>query len=113
MKISDELLAVYAEGNATTEEKNQVRQYLMENPKELESVMMMMDEDYDLEVDLSSEVVEDKRILSEQLSHDICYSAAAFAPNVVSLQRIRTSSNGKDNNTFDQQLGNLLSELDL
>ena len=51
MKISNELLAAYAEGKVTKEERNQVRQYLAENPQELESVMMMMDEDYELSVD--------------------------------------------------------------
>ena len=50
MKISNELLAAYAEGNVSTEERNVVRQYLAEYPQELESVMMMMDEDYELEV---------------------------------------------------------------
>ena len=50
MKISNELLAAYAEGKVTKEERNQVRQYLAENPQELESVMMMMDEDYELSV---------------------------------------------------------------
>ena len=44
MKISNELLAAYAEGNVSTEERNVVRQYLAEYPQELESVMMMMDE---------------------------------------------------------------------
>ena len=51
MKISNELLAAYAENNVSKEERNQVRQYLKENPSELESVMMMMDEDYEMEVE--------------------------------------------------------------
>lgn len=48
INISDELLAAYAEGNVSHDERIAVRQYLMANPDELESVMMMMDEDYDL-----------------------------------------------------------------
>lgn len=51
MKISNELLAAYAEGKVTKEERNQVRQYLAGNPQELESVMMMMDEDYDIQLE--------------------------------------------------------------
>lgn len=51
MEITNELLAAYAEGNVSESERNAVRQYLIENPKELESVMMMMDEDYDIQLD--------------------------------------------------------------
>lgn len=46
--ISDELLAAYAEGQVTPEERQQVRQYLAENPREFQSVLMMMDCDYEL-----------------------------------------------------------------
>ena len=49
--ISDELLASYAEGNASQDERMVMRQYLMDNPDELESVVMMMDEDYGLDID--------------------------------------------------------------
>lgn len=51
INISDNILAAYAEGNVSYDERIAVRQYLMENPNELESVMMMMDEDYDLALD--------------------------------------------------------------
>ena len=51
MNISNELLAAYAAGNVTNDERNAVRQYLAEHPQELESVMMMMDEDYELDLD--------------------------------------------------------------
>ena len=51
MEITNELLAAYAEGNVSESERNAVRQYLIDNPKELESVMIMMDEDYDIQLD--------------------------------------------------------------
>ena len=51
INISDELLAAYAEGNVSNDERMAVRQYLMDNPDELESVMMMMDDDYDIVLD--------------------------------------------------------------
>ena len=51
MEISNELLAAYAEGNVSESERDVVRQYLMENPDELESVLMMMDEDYDIQLE--------------------------------------------------------------
>lgn len=50
MVITNELLAAYAEGNVTAEERKAVRAYLTEHPSQLESVMRMMDRDYDLEV---------------------------------------------------------------
>ena len=56
MKITDELLAAYAEGNVSEPERQAVRQYLTDNPSELETVMMMMDEDYELEVDDEDDV---------------------------------------------------------
>lgn len=51
MNINDELLAAYAEGNVDAKERMAVRHYLAEHPEELESVMIMMDEDYDISSD--------------------------------------------------------------
>lgn len=51
MDITNEQLAAYAEGNVSEEERMDVRQYLTENPQEWDSVLMMMDEDYDLTLD--------------------------------------------------------------
>ena len=51
MEISNELLAAYAKGSISESERNVVRQYLIDNPEELESVMMMMDDDYDIQLD--------------------------------------------------------------
>lgn len=51
MKITNELLAAYAEGNVSQEERQAVRHYLTENPCEWDSMLMMMDEDYDLTLD--------------------------------------------------------------
>ncbi len=48
MEITNELLAAYAEGNVSESERKAVRQYLTDNPEELETVMIMMDDDYDL-----------------------------------------------------------------
>lgn len=51
MKITDELLASYAEGNVSLQERKAVRQYLMDNPDRLESVLMMMDDNYEITPD--------------------------------------------------------------
>jgi hypothetical protein len=52
MEITNELLAAYAEGNVTPEERKQIRQYLTEHPDQLESVMLMMDsDDFDIQLE--------------------------------------------------------------
>ncbi|MCK8621056.1 RyR domain-containing protein [Prevotella sp. E13-27] len=51
MEITNELLAAYASGNVSDIERNAVRQYLMEHPDELETVMMLMDDDFDVQLD--------------------------------------------------------------
>lgn len=50
MEIAKELLAAYAAGTVTEPERKAVRQYLIDNPDKLESVMMMMDTDYDVQL---------------------------------------------------------------
>lgn len=52
MEITNNLLAAYAEGNVSMEEREAVRKYLKEHPEELESIMVMMDRDYELGADL-------------------------------------------------------------
>ena len=44
MIIDNELLAAYAEGNVTQEEREAVRQYLVENPEMMEAVLFAMDD---------------------------------------------------------------------
>lgn len=126
MKISNELLAAYAEGNVSNEERTQVRQYLSENPAELESVMMMMDEDYELDPyadeDNSSQnynIGSMARVDEESFS-DIALSAAAFAPaffmgnkEAAQIASIIETPGHADKPSFSCQLENLLDELGL
>lgn len=114
MNISNELLAAYAAGNVTNDERNAVRQYLAEHPQELESVMMMMDEDYELELydaDENDCFVNDQHGVDS--FHDIALSAAAFAPQM-SCQSHNTvlRTTGK-RNSFNQQLDDLLDDIGL
>lgn len=51
MEITIELLAAYAEGNVSESERTAVRQYLMEHPDQLETVMMIMDKDCDIQLE--------------------------------------------------------------
>ncbi len=125
MKISNELLAAYAEGNVSIEERNHVRQYLSENPAELESVMMMMDEDYELDP-YADEDNSSLHINIGNINHtdevsfsDIALSAAAFAPacsmeNKARHMMVDIESSVRTNKpTFSTQLGKLLDELAL
>lgn len=79
MKISDELIACYVEGNVTAEEQNFVRKYLCEHPEEYEHILCLMDEDTE---DYLNEYSEDSYeiIPFESSFSDIACSAAAFAP---------------------------------
>lgn len=111
MNISNELLAAYAEGNVSNDERNAVRQYLAENPQELESVMMMMDEDYDLELkeDSRSDCYVSGK-LGEDTFHDIALSAAAFAPQASGINHNIDTSTTK-RSSFEKQLNELLDDI--
>lgn len=111
MKISNELLAAYAEGNVSTEERNVVRQYLAEYPQELESVMMMMDEDYELEVGDIEEYTDCSCNNKQQTSfHDIALSAAAFAPLNINSSFQKAAIN-TERGIFNQRMEALIEEL--
>lgn len=45
MVINDELLGCYVEGTCSPEELRAVRRYLVDNPAELERVILLMDKD--------------------------------------------------------------------
>lgn len=123
MKISNELLAAYAEGKVTKEERSQVRQYLAENPQELESVMMMMDEDYELSVDDNIDSMghidapkDSFQKMADRAAKklpfpNLCCSAAAFAPTtnpiVNKIKRVKCSPKG----SFGKRLDDFMDEL--
>ena len=114
MKVSDELLAAYAEGHVSDAERDAVRKYLTENPDELETVMIMMDQDFDLSLDNASV----RNLFDSQVGKDsyadLCYSAAAFAPSAMpkSIKRPIKPNPGKTS-SFKSRLDNLLDELNL
>ena len=51
MKITDELLAAYAEGNTTPEEREAVRHYLAANPDDMRSVLFTMEHGMDCDLE--------------------------------------------------------------
>lgn len=119
MEITSELLAAYAEGNVSKEEREAVRQYLTENPEELESVMMMMDDFYDLTLDDDIEEVNEESVTSKVIpmvgkkpDSDIAYSAAAFAPRTVSMQPVAVTPGRTGNGSFTKRLDDFMSEIE-
>ena len=80
MRISDELIASYVDGTASTETRNIVRNYLHEHPEEYERVLCLIDKDTEDYLAERIEVVNDCLHMDESSFSDIAYSAAAFAP---------------------------------
>lgn len=115
MEITNELLAAYAEGNVSDQERKAVRQYLAENPNEMETVLMMMDDDYGLELDdeVLDETAEEISLSDKDSFSDICYSAAAFAPKEIPISRADRGVEKVRKRSFQENLGDLLKELDL
>lgn len=110
MEITNELLAAYAEGNVSESERDAVRQYLVDNPDELETIMILMDDDH--EIGLDDETDEESVIPSnDDLFSDICYSSAAFAPRSAPVSHHIKSPGHADNKNFNQRLDDLLDEL--
>lgn len=121
MEITNELLAAYAEGNVSVEERDAVRKYLAENPSELESVMLMMDEDYEIEP-----VTEEcNGSITGAIENVTSGMVAAFAPAAPALgmtgaafttlghsRRIADNLNLADSGSFQSRLDTLLQEID-
>lgn len=111
MEITNELLAAYAEGNVSESERNAVRQYLTDNPDELETVLMMMDEDYELEVDDEDDVGDHVQLNMKDSFSNICYSAAAFAPRVMPLKNFFNNPPIIEKSNFNKRLDDLLDDI--
>lgn len=115
MTITDEMLAAYAEGKTSGSERDAIRQYLVDNPSELQSVMMMMDVDFDL--DTNEDLLEDELAFKSNCnSHfDIALSSAAFAPvEMIKSEIINNSEKDarpKHRKGFGFLLNNLLDEI--
>lgn len=111
MEITNQLLAAYAEGNVSNEERSAVRQYLTEHPDQLETVMMMMDEDYELEADIEDDVDNLAQSNTKDSFSNICYSAAAFAPRVMPMKSIIKGPPKLEKSNFNKRLDDLLDDI--
>lgn len=111
MTITNELLAAYAEGKVSQEEREAVRNYLVEHPETLRTVMIMMDEYYDIELDDATEEEPQNNALplfDENKSFGL--PMAAFAPNPMEKKRLKTISDDlkkEDNDDFLKRLNEL------
>ena len=101
IKISDGLLAAYAEGNVSHEERMAVRQYLMDNPNELESVMMMMDEDFDIKLDDKTIPPFSPTLLGDRL--DALYDEVASSEEPLTMHKILPATAMAAKNVVDNQ----------
>ena len=111
MEITNELLAAYTEGNVTPEERKQVRAYLTEHPSQLESVMLMMDSDDDVDVKPQKKDISFMGLRPPKM-RDMSFANAAFVPSAShSLHESIDSSESMNSRTFDERLDDLLDEI--
>lgn len=116
MEITKKLLAAYAEGKVSAEERSVVRQYLIENPEELETVMRLMDADYDLKPPAAVPKARDALFShGKGMVANVCYGAAAFSPQKIPLPKSNVFDGPAhpDGKTFIQRLDEFIDELDL
>lgn len=101
MEITNELLAAYASGNVSDSERIAVRQYLAEHPEELESVMIMMDEDLDIQLDDKDREVpsrsfdEELDVLLDEIEDD---DSDTNAPSVSILPLMSKAAQNEEDN---------------
>lgn len=116
MIITDAILASFAAGIATQEERVGVVQSLAKNPQEMELVMMMMDEDYEITLDEEQASFESEGAecggSDDDTSSLLAYSAAAFAPQSKVAQHIIDVPGHADKGSFAQRLDDLLTEVE-
>ena len=126
MEITNELLAAYAEGNVKPEERKAIRQFLTEHPDLLESVAMMMDEDYGMEAkpprkkeisfkgSMASRAMANGSALASASVFPIGSIAAGVAAGAAAVYGSifeRDSSAPTAPQTFNERLDDLLDEL--
>lgn len=103
------MLAAYAEGKVSGTERDAIRKYLADNPSELHTVAMMMDEDYDMDVEDNNVGAKISKLPSVS---NLCCSAVAFAPiQMVNIKKL-LNDNRQPKGSFDKKLNDLMDDLD-
>lgn len=112
MTISDEQLAAYAECKVSGAERDAIRKYLADNPSELQSVVMMIDEDYELDVEKgTNESFDYTGGTDDSSDFNIALSAAAFAPRSKGICKLQNNNFHKQRKSFDSCINDLLDEI--
>lgn len=112
MKISDELIACYVEGTATTKERDFVRKYLCEHPEEYERVLCLMDNDAADYLGGQLEISDNYILMNEASFSDIAYSAAAFAPEQNILFRPKDKPTAMKSDGLYERLNRMSEEVE-
>jgi len=110
------------ENNVTQQEREQVRLYLEQHPSELESVMMMMDEDYDMEpnstdcfddIFCETEWNEDAFMQVRNRKNNSSFKGTSISQNCFALCCFNDPFDASldKSKTFDNLLNHLLNEL--
>lgn len=119
MEITNDILAAYVEGHVSDDERNAVREYIVENPSAMEDVLIMLDDDFELEPSLERYAPQQESTFFSPLDNgarktsdtSLCYSAAAFAPiQTPKLHDIESS--GHVDNGIQERMDDLLSEIE-
>lgn len=118
MKITDQLLAAYAEGKVSKAERDAVRQYLAEHPEKMETVMLVMDKDSELGL-VKGGKNGDNATLSDSFGSlvktalgGVMLNSAAFAPCILP-NTIKTDKSPKVvKSGFKRRLDDFLDEID-
>lgn len=88
IRITEQLLAAYVEGNVSPEERTVVRNYLAQHQEQLESVLFMMDSFEEVPSDMDTASTGNNGLSGEKTGNvsalfpDLSMCAAAFAPPV-------------------------------
>jgi len=114
MEISDELIACYVEGIATTEEQKFVRKYLCEHPEEYERILCLMDYDTIDFLGEQSKHTSNYILKNEDLFSDIVRSAAAFVQtqNNLFVPNSKTKIKLSKTKELSERLSRMSDELD-
>ena len=103
MKITHEILALYAEGKASPQQRDAVRHYLTVHPEEMENILLMMDDD----LAINQNMPIDTPVISQR--PQLTMTAAAFNMSISAHHESAKKCNSQK--TISQCLDDLLDSL--
>ena len=117
-KITSQLLAAYAEGKVTPDERTSIRAYLAQHPELLEGVLYMIDDfDYDVALDSENDSTQIsggnfKKMFNSTsaIFPELSMFAAAFAPSATG--HLKPFCHNADTSEYDKKSASVLSRID-